>query len=534
MKQSCSFSCLLAFVIVFALIARKLDTPYPIVLVIAGLGLGFVPGVPQITLNPDLIFLLVLPPLLYAAAWNTSWREFRFNLISIAMLAFGLVGFTVLGVSFLAPLVFPGFDWRLGFVLGAIVSTTDAIAAMSIAKRVGLPRQITDLLEGESLLNDATGLLALEFGVSLVVYGQIPTIGGGLLRLAWLTFGGLAVGLVIGFCIDRIERRLEYGSIEIMLGLLVPYGAYLAAEAAHASGVLAVVACGLFLSRKSAEFFSPRVRLQTAAVWESLSFALNGLTFILIGLQLPVIWTAIGGYAGWRKILLDGLIFSLLLVLLRMLWVFPGAYLASFFRHHLLQEHTPVPSPPEIFLVGWTGMRGVIALAAALSLPSLLANGKPFPQRTFLIYLCFSVILFSLVFQGLTLPKLIQLLGLGGHHAGADHEEKQARRAILEAALSHLQHARPHDHSDTARIYDHLATHYRARLDDLMDAADEDRLVSSADSQRYQNLHQELLSVERQTALSLRRSGKVSDEIWRKLEHEIDLAQLKTAPSAHP
>ncbi len=450
------------------------------------------------------------------------------------MLAFGLVGFTVLGVSLLAPFVFPGFDWRLGFVLGAIVSTTDAIAAMSIAQRVGLPRQITDILEGESLLNDATGLLALEFGVSLVVYGQVPTIAGGSLRLAWLTFGGLAIGLLIGFCIDRIERRLEYGSIEILLGLLIPYGAYLAAEAAHASGVLAVVACGLFLSRQSAEFYSPRVRLQTAAVWDSLSFALNGLTFILIGLQLPLIWAAIGGYAGWRKILLDGLILSLLLVMLRMVWVFPSAYLASFLRRHLFRQHTPTPPPAYLFLVGWTGMRGVIALAAALSLPSLLSNGNPFPQRTFLIYLCFCVILFSLVFQGLMLPKLIRWLGLGGHEGGAEQEEKQARRAILEAALSHLHRARSQDLPAAAHIYDHLGVHYRARLDELMDTADEDRAVPSADLLRFQQLHNELLSVERDTALALRRTGKVSDEVWRKLEHEIDLAQLKTAHSSEP
>ncbi|HEX4168156.1 MAG TPA: Na+/H+ antiporter [Bryobacteraceae bacterium] len=522
---------LLTVVIIFALIARKLDTPYPIVLVIAGLVLGFVPGVPQITLNPDLIFLLVLPPLLFSAAWNTSWREFRFNLISIAMLAFGLVGFTVLGVSLLAPLVFPGFTWELGFVLGALVSTTDAIAAMSIAKRVGLPRRIMDLLEGESLLNDATGLLALEFGTSLVVYKQVPTVLSGFQRLTWLTLGGLAIGLMIGFVVDRVERRLEYGSIEIMLSLLVPYGAYLAAEAAHASGVLAVVACGLYLSRKSAEFFSPKTRLQTSAVWESLSFALNGITFILIGLQLPSIWSAIG-HAGWRKLLLDGLLFSTLLVLIRMIWVYPGAYVASFFRRHLLKQHTEAPAPRQLFVVGWTGMRGVIALAAALSLPSTVADGSPFPQRTFLVYLCFSVILFSLVFQGLTLPKLIRLLGLEGH-SDSKQEEKQVRRLMLQAALSHLQEKRNHERPEWTNVYDHLADHYRARLDQLADATHDDQSNPMGNSERFQQLAWELLGVERRTALSLRREGKLSDESWRKLEREIDLAELRGAQAGH-
>src|SRR5271168_499318 len=195
------FLLLLLFVVVFAALARKLKTPYPIVLVIAGLLLGFIPGIPQISLHPDWIFLVVLPPLLYSAAWLTSWREFKFNLVSICFLAFGLVGFTVLGVAETARWAFHGFDWRLGFVLGAVVATTDAIAATSIAKRVGLPQRIVDILEGESLLNDATGLLALEFGIAMVVEGTTPTITSGLLRITYLTGVGIAVGLILGFIV---------------------------------------------------------------------------------------------------------------------------------------------------------------------------------------------------------------------------------------------------------------------------------------------------------------------------------------------
>ncbi len=520
---------LLAFVIIFALVARKLDTPYPIVLVVAGLLVGFLPGFPQFKLDPDLVFLLLLPPLLFSAAWNTSWRSFRFNLLSIASLAFGLVGFTALAVALMAPLVFAGFDWRLGFVLGAIVSTTDAVAAVSIAKRIGLPSRIIDLLEGESLLNDASGLLVLEFAISLVVSGQFPSFTAGLGRLLWLTAGGLAVGLAIAFVIDRIERLVDYGSVEIMLSLLIPFGAYLTAEAIHSSGILAVVACGLYLGNRSAELFSPSVRLKISAVWEALSFGLNGLTFILIGLQLPAIWASVSS-AGWRQPVVDGLDCCVLLVLIRMLWVYPGAYLGTFLRRRLLKQEVEFPSGREVFLVGWTGMRGVIALAAALSLPAFLDNGERFPQRGLLIFLSFSVILFSLVLQGLTLPKLIHFLGLEGADNSAQ-KERQAQRLVLGEVLSYIDRRRQADAPELSHIYDHLASHYRARLDDLLDADDTERHFPAEQTVRYRAISRELIGVERQTALALRSQGKIDDESWRTLEREIDLADLRAAQS---
>src|SRR3984885_6639478 len=318
---------LLLFVAAFAMLARKLQTPYPIVLVIAGLLLGFVPGIPRITLEPDLIFLVVLPPLLYAAAWVTSWRDFFYNLVSISMLAFGLVGFTVLGVALAGPWLFPGFDWRVGFVLGGAVATTDAIAATSIAKRIGLPKRIVDLLEGESLINDATGLLALEFATAMVVEGQTPTVGAGTLRLLYLTFIGIGSGLIIARIVEWFEHRIDDGPIEIAISILVPYAAYLTAEAIHASGVLAVVAAGLYLGRKSSEFFSPSVRLQARAVWDSLPFVLNGFVFVLIGLQLPSVLAGVKEMSS-GKILLYGVLFSAFLILLRLLWTYPGAYVA--------------------------------------------------------------------------------------------------------------------------------------------------------------------------------------------------------------
>ncbi|HTA87753.1 MAG TPA: cation:proton antiporter [Silvibacterium sp.] len=248
---------LLFFIVVFGILGRKVGTPYPIIMVLGGLLLSFVPVIPDFTLNPDLIFLVVLPPLLYASAWTTSWRDLRYNIVSISFLAFGLVAFTVIGVALAAPRVFPEFDWRLGLVLGAIVAPTDAIAATSIARRIGLPGRIVDILEGESLINDATGLLALEFATGILVHQRIPTVSSGLLTLAWLTIGGIAIGLAIGWFVDHFERRIDDGPIEVTISILVPYATYLAAQAVHASGVLAVVSCGLFLSQRSARLFSP-------------------------------------------------------------------------------------------------------------------------------------------------------------------------------------------------------------------------------------------------------------------------------------
>src|ERR1700760_919414 len=253
------FLLLLFFIVAFGILARKLGTPYPIIMVVGGLLLSFVPAVPDVSLAPDLIFLVVLPPLLYASAWTTSWRDFRYNFVSISLLAFGLVAFTVIGVAFAAPAVFSGVDWRLGLVLGAIVAPTDAIAATSIARRVGLPGRIVDTLEGESLINDASGLLALEFAIGILVDERIPTVAGGLLTMTWLTAGGIAIGLAIAWFVDRFERRIDDAPIEVTISILVPYATYLAAQSVHASGVLAVVSCGLFLSRRSDTLFSPAV-----------------------------------------------------------------------------------------------------------------------------------------------------------------------------------------------------------------------------------------------------------------------------------
>jgi CPA1 family monovalent cation:H+ antiporter len=525
------FLLLLLFVVVFAAVARKLQTPYPIVLVIGGLLLGFVPAIPKVALNPDLVFLVVLPPLLYYGAWMTNWRDFKYNLVSILFLAFGLVGFTVFGVAEVSRWVFAGFDWRLGFVLGAVVATTDAIAATAIAKRVGLPQRIVDVLEGESLVNDATGLLALEFGIAMVWNGSTPTVWSGMSRLSWLIAGGILFGLLIGLVVEWFEHRIDDGPIEIVVSILVPYATYLGADAAHASGVLAVIACGLYLSRRSSHFFSPSVRIQAGAVWESLSFVLNGLVFVLIGLQLPYVLSGIRDYS-LKALIYYGLLFSVLVIALRLLWIYPGAFLSYLIRKRILRQNEEWPGARGIFVVGWTGMRGVLALAAAISLPELLEDGSPFPQRNLIIFMTFCVILVTLVLQGLTLPPLIRALGLSDP-GGRSQEEQEARRTILEAALSWLESAAVRTEAADAVVYKDLKRLYRNRLDALDDhgelepKATHKAHVSNRELRRDTMLN--LIKVERETALGLRSDGKINDEVLRQIEYELDLSETRLA-----
>lgn len=523
------FLLLLLFVAVLAALAKRFATPYPIILVIGGLILSFFPRAPRLELNPDIVFLVVLPPLLFSSAFLTSWRDFRYNLVSISMLAFGLVGFTVVGVAVASRWILPGFDWRMGLVLGAVVSTTDAIAATAVAKQLGLPKRITDVLEGESLLNDASGLLALEFAVAILVTGHTPTVIEGIGRLLYLIFGSIAIGLVLGKMIRLFETKIEDASIEITLSLIAPYIAYLAAEGAHASGVLSTVACGLYLGSKSSLYFSIGARLKSGAVWDTLTFILNGFVFILIGLQLPYVLAGIPAMST-RKLVGLGLLFSLVVILLRFLWVYPGAWLSNFMRRRLLHQPEPFPNPRSVFLVGWTGMRGVIALAAAISLPQLLDDGSPFPQRDTMIFLTFCVIFVTLVLQGLALPPLIRKLGLAGA-AGRNPEEAKARRAVTDAAVAYLEELRDNDQPEFAHVYDELiqAQHRRLNLHEEDSADDSDN--RREEYERFRNLMLQLQSVQRATILHLRNQNEINDEVLRKLEREIDMAELRYSPS---
>ena len=516
---------LLVFVAFFGAFARRLQMPYPIGLVIGGLLLSLVPGIPRVSLDPQVVFFVLLPPLIYGAAWMTSWRDFSYNLVSILLLAFGLVAFTVVGGAAVASAVFPGFGWPLGAVLGAIVAPTDALAATSIARRVGLPRRIVDVLEGESLVNDATGLLALEFALAIVVSGETPGVASAALRLLWLVAGGLGIGLVLGRAVEWLELRIDDAPIEATISILVPYAAYFAADKARASGILAVVAAGLYLSRRSTYFFSPRVRIQLYSIWNSLNFVLNGVVFVLIGLQLPYVLSGVAGRHGLTHAVGWTLLFAAAVIALRLIWVFPGARLSFFIRRRLLHQQETVPGWRNVFVVGWTGMRGVVALAAAIALPTTLADGTPFPRRDLIVFITFGVIVITLVAQALTLPSFIRTLGLATA-PGPDCEELEARRIVLEAALAHIEDARAKDDSQAAAVYDDLAQHYRERLDALRAQVNDER-GEPPRKEKYDELTRELLQVERDAAVRLRNEGRISDEVLRQLEHDVDLREAR-------
>lgn len=518
------FLLLLLFIVGLGTAAQRLNTPYPIVLVIGGLLLSLIPGLPSISLNPELILVVMLPPLLFSAAFNTSWRDFRFNLAGILPLAFGLVAFTMIGVALVAQWLLPGFDWRLGLVLGAVISPTDALAATSIAKRVRLPKRITDILEGESLVNDATGLLALEFAIAAVVSGHAPSVVKTLLHLIYLVAAGIVAGLVVGKLVDLFETWVDNPPVEITGSLITPYAAYLCAERIHASGILAAVACGLYVGWRSSSFFSSEARLQSRATWNTLTFVLNGLAFLLIGLQLRYVMGAIRNFSP-GALAFSAAIVVLCVIALRLAWVYPEVYLSSLIRRKLFKQAAQATPARGIFIVGWTGMRGVVSLAAAISLPQALNNGRPFPARNAIIFLTFCVIFVTLVLQGLTLPSLIRKLGLS-RESEKNPEEEKARQTIIRSALKQLEEMRANAKPEFSDVYEDIAEHYRARLAAAGGEGDENGVKPEA-YKLYRQITRKLREVERATAVQLRNENVINDAVLRRLESELDLLDVR-------
>src|SRR5918995_7010498 len=385
---------LLVAVAALATLAARIGVPYPILLVLGGSLLGFVPRLPQVKLDPDLVFLLFLPPLLYVSALFTSWRDFRANVRAISLLAVGLVLMTTFVVAAVVHAV-AGLPWAAAFVLGAIVSPTDAIAATTVAQRLGVPRRIVTILEGESLVNDATGIVAYRVAVAAVITGAFSIWEAGLQFVVGAA-GGIAVGFVVGWLIVWSRQHVsEDPSVQNIISLLTPFVAYLAAEELphslwerlhdligvpadlHFSGVLAVVTTGLYLGRKGPHIISSGTRLQGYATWELITFLLNGLIFILIGLQLRSVVARLDVYST-DELIFYAFLVSLTVILVRILWVFPATYVPRWVSRRL-RERDPAPPWRSVTIVAWTGMRGVISLAAALSLPFQIASGAPFP-----------------------------------------------------------------------------------------------------------------------------------------------------------
>jgi monovalent cation/hydrogen antiporter len=531
---------LLLAVAALATLATRLKIPYPILLVLGGSALGFVPGLPQVELDPELVFLLFLPPLLYVSAIFTSWRDFRANIRAISLLAVGLVLMTTFVVGAVVHAV-TGLPWAAAFVLGAIVSPTDAIAATTVAQRLGVPRRIVTILEGESLVNDATGIVAYRVAVAAVVTGAFSIWEAGLQFVVGAA-GGIAFGFAVGWLVVWARRHLsEDPSVQNIVSLLTPFVAYLAAEELphslwemlhelygvpgdlHFSGVLAVVTTGLYLGRKGPYIISSGTRLQGYATWELITFLLNGLIFILIGLQLRSVVEGLDEYTT-GEIISYAVLVSLTVILVRIIWVFPATYVPRWAIRHI-RERDPSPPWRSVSVVAWTGMRGVISLAAALALPLQTAAGVPFPFRDLIIFLTFCVILATLVVQGLSLPVLIRALGLEDDHIG-DKEETHGRIQVAEAALQRLDELADEDwvrEDTTERIRD-LYTYRRNRFASRFDG-DSDGVEER--SAAYQRLMVELLGAQRMRLIRLRDEGRIGDEVMHRIERDLDLEESR-------
>ena len=508
-----------------AMLAKRLPIPLPIVLVVGGFLLGFIPGIPQVRLSPEMVFLVLLPPLLYPAALFTPWRDFRDNLRPIVLLAVGLVLFTTLVVGLLAHRFIEGLPLAAAFVLGAIVSPPDVVAAAAITQRIKVPRRILTIVEGESLVNDATALVAYRFGVVAVVTGSFSLFEAGW-RFVLVGLGGIIVGWVIGWISAAIQKPIDDPPIEITISLLTPFAAYLPAEQLGVSGVLAVVTAGLYHGWRIPDITTSRTRLQGGPVWEMIEFILNGFIFLLIGLQLPHLLRRLTGYSA-GQLAFYGALVSLAVIVVRMLWIFPATYLPRLVSRKL-RERDPYPAWQHVTIVGWTGIRGVVSLAAALSLPLTTQQGTVFPARDLIIFLTCMVILATLVVQGLSLPLLIRWLKV--HDDGAEErEERQARLEANKAALARLEEIAAR-HVTEEHLTQRLRIEYEDRIHQLDHSTPEGAEVALAlFSPDYEKLVVETLLEERKTILRLRNEEVINDEILRRIQRDIDLAEARLA-----
>ncbi len=503
-------------------LAPAVRIPYPILLVLGGLAAGFAPGIPDLALPPELVLVILLPPLLYGAAFFTSLRDLRTNVRSISLLATGLVLVTTVAVALVAHWIVE-LPWAAAFTLGAIVSPTDPIAATAIAQRLGVPRRIVAILEGESLVNDATALVLYRVTLGAVVSGTFSLWGAGL-RFVLGAVGGVAIGLVVGWIVRQVRRRLDDPPVEITISLMTGYFAFLPAEAFGVSGVLAAVTAGVYLGWHTPELTNAQVRLQGTAVWEIGTFVLNTVLFVLVGLQLPGILDNLQGIA-WSSLLGYAAAVGATVVVTRLVWIYPATYLPRFLFPRI-RERDPYPPWQGPALVGWAGMRGAVSLAAALALPFTTDAGNPFPGRDLVIFLAFCVILITLVGQGLTLPWVIRWLGLEADGAPL-LEEAKARIRAAEAALARLEELVTEDwvREDTAeRIrgsYGFRVDRFSARFDDGDDGGIEER------STAFQRLRRELLEAERSAIVELRRQGVIGDDVMNPILRDLDLEETR-------
>jgi monovalent cation/hydrogen antiporter len=520
-EDSLALLAIIAAVALLLIAAERTNIPYPILLVIGGLGLGFIPGIPDVQLPPDLVLIAVLPPLLYGAAFFTSLRDLRENAFAITLLAIGLVLCTMVIVAVVAHELIPGLGWGEAFVLGAVVSPTDPTAATAIAERLGLPRRLVALIEGESLVNDGTALVAYKFAVIAVVSGTF-SFADAAGNFAVNVIGGIAVGLGVGFLVRQVRKRIRDPALAITISLMSGYFAYLPAVAIGVSGVLAAVTIGIYMGWYTPELTTWQTRLQGLAVWEITFFMLNALLFALIGLQLPVIVDALSGYSAARLVGYAAEV-SLAVIAARFLWVIPGTYLTAWMR----RTKRPIQNPGRASLImGWAGMRGAVSLAAALALPLTTDAGGAFPNRELIIFLTFGVILTSLVVQGLSFPALLKLIGLEDE-GRSEKEENKARIYATEAALARLEELADEDwvRDDTLErvrgMFNFRRERFRSRFDPESDGDLESRSLD------YQRLLREVLVAERRAVFDLRRDQRIDDVVMRRVIRDLDLEEAR-------
>ena len=509
---------LLACAVALGWLARKLNVPYPIALVVGGAALGFLPFGPKVELEPNLVLVIILPPVLYVAALRTSWRDFKRNIRPITLLAVPLVIVTTVVVAWVMKVLVPDMPWAVAFALGAIVSPPDAVAATAVLNRLRIPARVVTILEGESLVNDATGLVLYKFAVAAALTGAF-SLPDATVQFFVVAVGGILLGMLLGRLFVAIHVWLNDSLIEILLSLLLPYVAYLTAEAMHVSGVLAVVAAGLVRARYAPEVFSAESRIQVQAVWNTFEFLMNCVAFILIGLQLN------GIVAGIRSVPKEQLGWLALAVCLtavatRFLWVFPATYLPRLVNP-ALRAHDPYPSWRPVTIVSWCGMRGIVSLAAALALPLALPDGAPFPNRNLVIFLAFTVIFFTLVVQGLTLAPLIKMLGQGTDWSPVE-EEHLAREAMARAGLIEVERF-SREESVPPDIRDPVRLEYEIR----MKSAEPRQLAFSFADNLALRLRRAVVRAERRELIRLWREEVIGAEVLQSLQRELDFEEAR-------
>jgi Na+/H+ antiporter len=515
---------LLFVVSMLAMLSDKLRISYPILLVIAGLIIGFIPGILDITLDPDMVFIIFLPPLLYAAAWNTSWHDFWQFKRPITLLAFGLVILTATAVALTAYLMIPNCSLALGFLLGGIVSPPDAVAATSVLQNLKIPRRIVTILEGESLVNDASSLIVFRFALAAIFTGKFILWKAGV-DFFLVVVMGILIGLAIAHIVYALHRWLPTSaSIDTAITLISPYLMYITAEHFHYSGVLAVVSGGLFLSYRSHDIFDYNSRLQTQSVWNVLIFLLNGVVFILIGLQLPVVVRGLGEYS-LQSAIFYGVVISLVTIIIRIAWVFPGAYLPRMLSRKIRATERN-PGARNVFIIAWSGMRGVVSLASALAVPLTLTGEQAFPHRNLILFITFVVILVTLVLQGLSLPLMIRWLKI--HSVGNEEEQRLSLRLrMATAALDYINAEYPEE-SASIEAFHRLKSRYERMVEIAGKRLEkEESHDAPAFLPRYRQLLLELVNIQRQELVRMRRENLYSEELIRGKEFELDLEEAR-------